>query len=249
MAIGHNLLDTNTEAGSDTTIASASVSPAANALILVVVISVNSVANEDPTSVSGAGLTFTKIASAALSTSPNKQLSIYRALDASPSSGAITVTWADANTNKVLSIHEFTGVDTGGTNGSAAVVQFNTGATNGNTLTITLSSFGDATNNVAVLCFGKRFSTNTVHDTSFTEETELFLSNVGSSLGWRIGEDTSIVTVGSTFNSGVALELKAAVGGGGFNLYSGTNLIPRVYRGSNEIFAIYEGSNLRWEKA
>lgn len=35
---------------------------------------------------------------------------------------------------------------------------------------------------------------------------------------------------------------------GGFNLYSGSNLIPRVFIGSDEILKIYEGSTLIWEK-
>jgi hypothetical protein len=117
-----------------------SVSPTANALVLVTVWSYPQSGSDPPSSVSGAGLTFTQIDSTRANT---LVMSVWRALGASPSSGAITVAFAGSQYVCLVSVDEFTGVVTTGTNGADAVVQT---AGNATGATVNLSAFASANN-------------------------------------------------------------------------------------------------------
>ena len=107
-----------------------------------------------PTGIAGAGLTFTKVAEYYDQATTGGGVSLWRALSASPSSGAITITCANNQGNYQWSVEEYANVDTSGTNGSGAIVQtamnqsFTGAATS---ITATLGAFGSAANGATAL--------------------------------------------------------------------------------------------------
>lgn len=197
----------------------ASVSPGANRLVLIAVWSRGDDTN--PTGIAGAGLTFDMILAQDPS-SGSRQMSLWRAMSASPSSGAITITFSGAQTTVSWSVMEFDGVDTGGSNGSAAVVQ-SAGNTDGSgtatSLSVTLAAFGDAANNVAFGFVGIRAVNENMNPGSgFAEIHEVQDSGDGTIITeWKTGEDTGVDASWSTGADvgGIAIEIAAGGGGGG----------------------------------
>ena len=141
----------------------------------------------------------------------------YRSLGPSPSSGTIQIDAGSSMDTIAWSLSEDAGIDTGGTNGSAAVVQSASNkAAASDTCTTTLGAFGSANN--------ATYSVSGAGDTSTTART--FTPDTGSaeihdigteyaSIGtaFRNDNDTSLVTLASASSSGVAgmaLEIKAA---------------------------------------
>jgi len=221
MAITVTQLTSGASGSNLTTYATASVSPGASKLILVLVGTTVSGAGNQlfPNTVAGAGLTFDMIDDAPGADSvSSRQLSVWRALSASPSTGTITITFPAAMLNCQWKVIEIDGIDTTGTNGSGAIVQFVAG-TEATTATpsVTLAAFGDATNNAAVAGFIAVGNTTFAPGTGFTEIAEQTGTSPNTTLGfeYRIGEDTSVdATWGaSALGQGFAIEVKAAGGG------------------------------------
>jgi len=214
--------DTTSYASEQTSQATASISPTANRLVLIGVVTNKSDVAGEVTAVSGAGLTFTQVLN--LYFGGDSCMSVWRALSASPSSGVLTIT-ADSYFYG-WSVMEFASVDTGGTNGSAAIVQSvsNTAAAN-NALTVTLAAFGNAEN----ATFGA-FSTKVasepartmtpgsgfaeIHDVGLQDPSYGYSNSMATE--WRNDNDT---TVDATFSDqldfigGIAIEIKAAAAG------------------------------------
>ena len=136
-----------------TVFTTASFTPTANALVIGCVLNSHASAAEEPVSVVGNGGTWVKITTQ-LGDASTWRLTSYRYMQASPSTGTLVFTYTGAQTGAAWKIHEFTGVDTSGTNGSGALVQFadDVIGTGNTTLTVTLGAFGDATNNVGDAC-------------------------------------------------------------------------------------------------
>lgn len=125
----------------------ASVSPGANRLqLLAAVVTTTSGANppvDARLSVSGAGLTWVQHGNGVLYSS-RRMLYLFRALGASPSSGALTLDYApfggETFQEMAWTLCEVDGVDTSGTNGSGAVGTAATGSQAGGTsVTATIS--------------------------------------------------------------------------------------------------------------
>jgi len=206
------------------TLVTSSVSPAANKLILLCVngSSVTSGEGADPDSAAGAGLTFSKVASVSIDPLYSF-LTVWRAMSASPSTGAVTITWSTAQDSYCWSIIEVDGINTSGTNGSGAIVQAvsqTAGAVSTNS--VTLAAFADATNNAGFAVHAHEDYTSTVKtatvDSGWTELLDFGIvdSSVyteAQQIQYRIGEDTSAgVTwsaVGSDIGS-IAIEIAAA---------------------------------------
>jgi hypothetical protein len=208
----------------------ASVSPAANALILVAVAIYSAQSGSTGVdAVTGNGITYTLVASG-----PSVddgfgpyQPHLYRGMSASPSAGAITIN-PTYNLDPVQvdwCVAEFTGVDTGGTNGADAVVQSNSNSTNENaTLTITLSAFGSADNGA----FGSAITYNDGTITHETNWTELDQNSNQMHAQWRDDNDTTCTFVSSNSGddlSGIAVEIKAAAAAGDTYEKAGFGLI------------------------
>lgn len=153
MALTQAALGTGTagSGGFITSVASASVSPTASRLILAVVhnTAFNTNQAEPPDTVSGAGLTFVLVRSKADALVTGCGISLWRALSASPSTGAITATWTHSMYHAEISVFEIAGMDTSGSDGSGAIVQSAdsqdvTGSATSSA--VTLSAFGDSGN-------------------------------------------------------------------------------------------------------
>lgn len=167
----------------------------------------------------GTGLTWVLIATTgAFNTSYN--ISLYRAMKSSGlGAGTTQVTLSGSVSRGHIVITEFQGVDTGGTDGSAAVVQSNTGirTTSGTTLSITLAS-GIGTGNATM----GNIATNLAVDTGiapgsgYTELQDKHITTPASETQeteteWRSDGNTVVNwTHTSSISGGVAVEIKIA---------------------------------------
>lgn len=131
----------------------ASITPAANSLILLTV-SIRNGASTNPATptISGNGLTWVLVNSDNYDpdSSSRKTIFMFRAMGGSPTTGAVTITNGETDTDADWTIDQFSNVDTSGTNGSGAVVQsaVNDAGTAGtaNSLTVTLGAFSNTNN-------------------------------------------------------------------------------------------------------
>lgn len=224
MPITHNLLTSNADSANSSSYATAPISPGANRLVLA------AISNEDSSSVatptlSGCGLTWVPVASLA----PNgiQRITVLRAMGASPSSEAVTIDFGgNVGLGCSWSIVEFDGVDTGGTNGSAAVVQSNTNSEEPDAdqaFQVSLSAFGDAANRPYFAFTANRNATNTwVPEAGYTELHIVAMGspNLTMVTAWRDdATDTSpsaTLAISDLVAIGVALEIKAAAAAGEF---------------------------------
>lgn len=206
MSISVTSLTSGGDNTSQTSYVTASITPSANKLILLWLASYSSIA---PSSMTGNGLTWVQVATRLAAYG----VCLYRAMGASPSSGAVTINFASSPIRLVWGIAEFDGVDTSGTNGSGAIVQSATDEShNTGTLTVTLGAFGSA-NNATFGTFGHGSTLNP--ESGYTEISE---ASVGSPIvytngQWRVDNDTSVVCNGngSFWMGGVVVEIKADV--------------------------------------
>src|SRR3990167_10083775 len=199
----------DTDATSYTT---ASISPAANNLVLVAVYSHDASAPTATPTLTGAGLTWVQVGTLTTTGDSQARLTLFRTLSASPGSGALTIDFGGETQNRCMwSISSFGNVDTSGANGAGAVVQSATNtASSVTTLTVTLSAFGN-TNNATYGCLGQNAGTQAI--TAGTGFTELGEANSGEfeaiETEWRVDNDTSVNWTTSENNlAGIAVEIR-----------------------------------------
>lgn len=152
--VATNLTSGGNIASGSTTFVTASISPAANALILLWITNEHLAGTPaQVSSVTGCGLTWEKIDD--VNYGSNCRLSLYRALGASPSAGTVTITYPTSEWSAIWSIEQITGVSTSGSNGSGAVLQSaqNSDGTAGSTLTVTLAALAGGSMDVAGFSF------------------------------------------------------------------------------------------------
>lgn len=166
--------------------------------------------------ITGGGFTWTQ-----LTGSPQNQTNsifyVFRGLQTSGASTASLAVTCSTSTAAHWCIDEFTGVDTSGTNGSGAIVQ-SAGATGSSaSLSVTLSAFADATNNVAYGAFGHSGETvNIVADASggftITNVNTVTTPAHSHASEWKTGQDTGVSASWATAaqSGGVAAEVKMA---------------------------------------
>lgn len=210
--------DSSTASGPYTT---ASVSPGANRLVEVDVITLTFAFSTPPTvSLSGNSLTYVEVATVIFGDdSGSQRITRLRAMGGSPSGGAITITTSGASCiGCIWSVKEADGVDTTGTNGSGAYVQTVTNRTTGaspNSLTGTLSALSDA-NNATSAVFCNDGGENISPDTGYTEiHDTVIASTLGLETQWKVpGATTATISAGDFRDLGVIIsEIKAASGG------------------------------------
>lgn len=198
----------NTDAQSYVT---ASITPAANNLILATI--VNEGVNNGVPSLTGNGLTWVQVATQINS---SDRTTVFRAMGANPSAGAVTIAISlTANRCCLWSISQFSGVDTAGTNGSGAVVQSATNSGTSSTPSVTLAAFGDATNNAAFGGFSGDGLLTLTPESGYTElaNQQATAPNTVMEAEWKLGQDLAVT---GSFGAdaprwaGVALEIKAA---------------------------------------
>ena len=195
----------------------ASITPTANALVLLAFEGRN-IATGSPTpspTVVGCNLTWVAVDSET-SGNDSQNITVFRAMGASPSAGALTITQGGSgNIYGQWSISEFHGIDTSGTNGSGAIVQSNGNSdTATNTgLTITLTAFSNANNATygVVRSVGGGSITN---GTGFTELGESGGTDSNIQSQWRNDNDISVDWSWTSTDSnarGIAIEIKSAI--------------------------------------
>lgn len=193
----------------------ASITPTANRLIIVVVANRDATTPTPVPTISGNNLTYVEIANVAFVT--RRRITMFRAMGASPTTGVITIDMGgDTQENCRWSVYEFDGVDTTGTNGSGAVVQSATNSANAASLTVTLAAFG-STDNGATAGFGKGNTQDTVNETGWTEIHDVTSEGASIETQWRVDNDTTASASWTTASGtgGIAIEIKAAAAAGG----------------------------------
>jgi Invasin, domain 3/Calcineurin-like phosphoesterase len=124
--IVHTLLTSGNGTDNVKVYTTASISPAANALITVAVLGHRASAASAAPTLTGGGMTsWSQVASVAFDSvgGPLKRLTVYRALSSAPGSGPITITFPSTLSNAQWIVSQWSGVDATGTNGAGAIVQ------------------------------------------------------------------------------------------------------------------------------
>lgn len=202
--------------GTDLTVyTTASVSPAANQLLLLTVASQRNSANPtDAVTITGNGLTWVKIGTDVCPTGTNGgRITLFRAMGGAPSSGTITITHGEEMRYCSWQLSEFDNVRTTGANGADAVVQTVTAGADTQTITATLAAFEHANN----ATFGGVCNINGSLITEGTGFTEIADNPtiLGLQTQWRVDNDTSVDFTsagGSDSKAAVAVEIRNAVG-------------------------------------
>ena len=221
MAVAISNLTTGSDTDGNSTATTASVSPAGDNLLLLTVASRTGIStNPNQPTVTGNGLTWVAEKTTVYddSSSSRRRITVFRAMGASPSTGAITIDFGGQNqTTAIWSLDQLSGTDTTGTNGSGAIVQSvanqdTTGT--GASLTVTLAAFGSA-NNATFGGFGNGNGTNTsTAGTGFTKSGDVTDSaDIRLTTEFVASNDTSVDMSwsGASEVGGVGIEIKAFV--------------------------------------
>ena len=203
--VGSHLTTNNVASGDPHT--TASITPTGNSLVLAFIrIGATGIT---VSSVTGNSLTWVQVTTL---DDGNNAIFVFRALGASPTTGAVTIDLSAAAIC-AWSIVEFSGVTTSGTNGSGAVVQ---SATNVNvsttSLTVTLGAFSDAGNATTGGFYYASATLRTMTEgTGFTVLGNVSTDTIGGIISeWKATNDTSVdasISGTATFMMGVALEI------------------------------------------
>jgi hypothetical protein len=216
MAITSNLLTAFADNVNGSSYTTSSISPGSNRLVLASVYNEDSATPPEPT-LSGNGLTWVSVRSQHESF---RRFTVYRAMGASPSAGAVTIDMGgNLGVGCAWSIVEFAGVYTVGSNGAGAVVQSNgTSEVDADqVISVSLAAFENLLNRPFFAASANRNDTNTW--TPATDYTELHDINMGSPLAgvftqWR-DDATDTSPSAGLFQTGlaihaIALELRDA---------------------------------------
>jgi hypothetical protein len=195
----------------------ASIAPAANALVTVAVLGHNGTTAAPSPTVSGGGMAaWTQVSTVTFDgvATPHKRLTVFRALSASPGSGPLRITFTTMEANCEWIVSQWTGVETSGTNGGNAIAQAASARGDNVTgLVVTLGAFATP-GNVAYGTFGVRRSTAGITPgAGFTEIAERPSGETPPSdlEAERSTSDRTIDAQWSKANGGaIGLEIKAA---------------------------------------
>jgi len=219
MAIVVTSLTNGTDTDGNSTSTTASITIPANCLATLRVNSRTGItADPNQPTATSTGATWVAINSVVYdsTSSSRKRLTVLRTMVASNQTGAITIDFGGQNQTDVEWSVETTDatVDTGGTNGSGAVVQSATNTdADGGACTVTLAAFG-STNNATMGFFANDSGTGTMTVGSGFAALGV---NAGATLTggteWKNSNDTSVdatfdAVVGAT-TGGIAIEVKA----------------------------------------
>lgn len=228
MAVSGSLLTADFDDTDTTSWATASISPGANKLILAAVVTTRTGASTTVVSASGCGLTWVAVGTPLqfdTESTPRSRLSLFRAMGASPSAGAVTFsTGANSHTGARWIVSEYDGVDTSGADGSGAIVQSVTNPGRAGTPSVTLAAFGDVGNGAYAAFSQDPNELVNEFEAGWTQLAEVVSAAPAMYLvaGWRADNDTvprlTDVVNASTDWGAVGAELKAAAAGPGVSL-------------------------------
>jgi len=156
-ALAHTLLTQGYATANGKVYTTASIAPAANALITVAVLGHRAYGANAPPVVTGGGMSAWDVVQTVVfdpASGGLKRATIYRAMSAAPGSGPLTITFESSVSNAQWIVSQWTGVETSGSNGSGAIGQLGADAVdNSNGLTVNLAAFANPAN-VAYGVFG-----------------------------------------------------------------------------------------------
>src|SRR3990167_8026843 len=215
MAVTHSLKVANNSSSDASSYDTASITPTADTLILAAILSHHGSAVPNAPTLSGNSLTWVQIATVTFNTigTSRSRLTVFRAMGASPSSGAVTIDF-DGQTQISCGwiISEFGNVITTGSNGANAIIQSQTNNADAATsLTVTLGAFNNSLNATYGAFSHDGFATAVTNGTGFTEISEQTTGVEGKLQSeWRNDNDTS-VDANSSITSrdwgGIAIEI------------------------------------------
>ena len=191
----------------------ASITPGGGKLVLAWIVNTKNTTPDIPT-LTGNGLTWVRVATV-LDTGNTRRLSLFRALGGSPSTGPVTINFAgNPQTSCLWSISQFGGVNTSGTSGSGALVQYATARQNGNgSMTVTLGTFA-STANAAAGGISKNTTSAVTPGSGFTQLATASLQATPKTLiasSWKASNDTTVDwTFSSASTEAIAVEIRAA---------------------------------------
>ena len=205
-------------ASAATSYATTSHTPAANKLQLASVNSRHASATPNQPTLSGNGLTWVAVASVVYDdTGSQKRVTLFRAMGASPSAGALTADFAgQSQSDCTITIDEATGMDTTGTNGSGAIVQSVTNSDktgSGTSLSATLAAFGSGRNGTYGVCAIGNVGTFTPGSGFSTVSSVATASNITLATEYKTTNDTGVdfsFSVGGELGI-IAVEIKCAI--------------------------------------
>lgn len=203
-----SLLTSNTSTTDGTSVATASVTPTANAVVYA---AVQYTATATTPTCTGNGLTWVEVHTQACGATD--ALTVFRAQGAAPSAGAITFDFGvTSQTSFIWAIVQCAGVNTSGTNGSGATAQaVKSSAVGSTTLQMTLSALENA-KNVMLVFYGLQGSATCTPDADFAELMDTQATSPTSSLScqWAVNQIVCDPTFSTSQTSaGIAVEVKA----------------------------------------
>ena len=190
--------------------ATTSISPTADSLILAAVGSTLGTGGPNTPTASGASMTWVQVATVAISTTG--RITVFRTLNSSPGSGAITFDFGGETQDRGLwTIAEFSGVVTTGSDGADAVVQSATDTATATSLTVTLSAFSNSGNATYGALFNNS-ATAITPGSGFSELSETQQSQTVQA-EWKNTNDTTVdwSWSGSLDAGGIAIEISSPV--------------------------------------
>ncbi len=207
--------ETSSSTDNTTGYTTGSITPTASRLQTIAILSSESTTAETPTSVVGCGLTWVLIPGAETYCHPSavtRRLSVWRARGSSPTTGTLTITFANAMTSCLWSWSEHTNADTSGLNGSGAIVQVvtSTAAGGSSTMTNTLAALEHSTN-VHYAALGVAAGDTITADADFTEIGKDTEATPASSIGTqRAANQTAVTPTWTSASAGcISIEIKS----------------------------------------
>lgn len=193
MAIAVSNLETTSSTSDSTTFTTGSVAPAASSIVLVAVSGarLSSAVAQSPSTISGAGMTFVKITESLFHNVIQAHgVSLWWALGANPTSGALTITFANSHSSCCWSIVQLTGTKLTNS-GLDAIGQFASVTSGGSNVTSLNVSLGSTPASTSASVMGIASSAGSV-----------FNSNGSHSLIARDTEATAASSIGTFYEIG-----------------------------------------------
>lgn len=222
MVIAATLLTAGSSFSDSTIYVTASITPAANQLVLAAVATNVFSAGNTPVSpgLTGNSLSWSLVASLNFEFGggfTNSNLSLFRAMNAGPATGVITISSSIMIDTCAWAIVEFSGVETSGVNGANAVVQSGVGsASTSATCIVSLAAFANAQNATFGAFAVTDVSAGTISISAGTGFTLLATTGqewVSIGAEWVGSNQTTIVMstpVAKQGMAGIAIEIRAA---------------------------------------